>query len=236
MADRYASGVFCPRDIELVCFDGDGTMWNTEEDLLFPIHSEMLAARGHVLTEGQYRKIIGLEALQAATIMVETFHLNDTPEAYMLERRARARSRWPQVQLMPGAEQVLRKLRVSRVPLAMVSAATREHVEAIAEARNVRQYFQLLVTEETTGRTKPHPDPYVAAAKRFRAKPHKCLAFEDTAHGAKSAYDAGMIVVGVANHRFASRTELAKVVHYVLPEGQNIGDFELKDIAHLLPP
>lgn len=233
--DKYEHGVFYP-DVELLCFDGDGTLWNTEEDLLFPIHTEMLAARGHALTEEQYRRVIGRRAIEAASIMVEAFGLSDTPEAYMRERRDRAHGRLASIGLMPGVQPLLDRLVPCGAPFAIVSAAQEAHITAISEARGIRRYFKLVVSEETTGseRTKPCPDPYLHAAKHFGAKPHKCVAFEDTAHGAISARDAGMRVVGVP-HRFSSREELRKVCHYVLPEGQTLGDFDLRHIARFLP-
>ena len=232
-ADRHAHGVLYP-DVELICYDGDGTTWNTEEGLLFPIHREMLADRGHDLTEDQYRRIIGVEALQAAAIMIEAFGLTETPEAYMLERRARARPRLRDVPLMPGAAQSLTKSKASGATLAMVSAATREHVVTIAEACGVDRYFRHVITVETTERTKPHPDPYVHAMELVHAKPGRSVAFEDTRHGAESAYAAGMIVVGVP-HRFSPREVFAGVAHYVLPDGQNIGDFDLSHIKDFFP-
>lgn len=233
--DKYEHGVFFP-DVELVCFDGDGTLWNTEEGLLFPIHSEMIAERGHVLSEAQYRRIIGQKAIEAAAIMVEAFGLSDTPEEYMLERRARARERLPHVGLMPGVSDLLNRLVPGGFPMAIVSAAQEAHITTIAEACEVRRYFKLVVSEETTGaeRTKPCPDPYLHAAKHFGAKLHKCIAFEDTAHGAISARDAGMRVVGVPHH-FSSRDELAQVCHYVIPDGQTLGDFDLRHLARFLP-
>ncbi|WKZ28974.1 MAG: HAD-IA family hydrolase [Patescibacteria group bacterium] len=233
--DKYAHGVFYP-DVELICFDGDGTLWNTEEDLLFPVHTEMLAARGHVLTEEQYRRVIGRRAIEAASIMVATFGLDDTPEAYMQERRERANGRLASIGLMPGVQVLLDRLVPCGASLAIVSAAQEAHITAIAEARDIRRYFKLVVSEETTGveRTKPRPDPYLFAARHFGAKAHKCVAFEDTAHGAVSARDAGMRVVGVP-HRFSPREDLLKVCHYVLPEGQTLGDFDLRHIARFLP-
>ena len=49
-------------------------------------------------------------------------------------------------------------------------------------------------------RGKPHPEPYLTAARHLRLAPEDCLAIEDSNTGARSAEAAGATVLVVPNH------------------------------------
>lgn len=52
-----------------------------------------------------------------------------------------------------------------------------------------------MITADDVTRRKPAPDPYLLAAARLGVPPERCLAFEDSAPGTRSAHAAGMTVV-----------------------------------------
>jgi sugar-phosphatase len=56
----------------------------------------------------------------------------------------------------------------------------------------------VLVTADDVARGKPHPDPYVEAARRLGVPPPAVVVFEDSPSGATSARAAGARVVAVA--------------------------------------
>ncbi|WP_197358231.1 HAD-IA family hydrolase, partial [Streptomyces clavuligerus] len=53
------------------------------------------------------------------------------------------------------------------------------------------------VAGDEVPRTKPHPDPYLLAARRLGADPVRCAVIEDTATGVAAAEAAGCRVVAV---------------------------------------
>lgn len=57
--------------------------------------------------------------------------------------------------------------------------------------------FALTLSADDTARTKPHPDPYRAAAERLGLVPQACVAVEDSPDGAASAEAAGCAVLVV---------------------------------------
>jgi beta-phosphoglucomutase-like phosphatase (HAD superfamily) len=58
--------------------------------------------------------------------------------------------------------------------------------------------FDAILTSEDFARSKPDPDCYLRAAKRFEAAPEECIVFEDSFNGLRSGRAAGMKVVGVS--------------------------------------
>ena len=59
--------------------------------------------------------------------------------------------------------------------------------------------FDIEVTAEDTKNTKPHPEPYLVAAKKLDVKPEECLVIEDSINGIISAKSAGMKVIAITN-------------------------------------
>ena len=55
-----------------------------------------------------------------------------------------------------------------------------------------------VVTSSNIPKSKPDPDCYLRAAKRFEAAPEECIVFEDSFNGLRSGRAAGMKVVGVS--------------------------------------
>jgi beta-phosphoglucomutase-like phosphatase (HAD superfamily) len=59
--------------------------------------------------------------------------------------------------------------------------------------------FQVVLSGTDVARTKPAPDIYLLAAERMGVSPSRCVAFEDSEAGVRSAKSAGMTVIAVPN-------------------------------------
>lgn len=121
----------------------------------------------------------------------------------------------------PGVLTLLRTLADLRAPLALCTAATRIEIEPALASLGLDRLFQSIVTREDTRRTKPHPDPYLHAARSLGASPARCIAVEDSQHGVASAKDAGFFVYAVE--------------HTTPPERLARADRRAPTIAHLAP-
>jgi sugar-phosphatase len=81
-------------------------------------------------------------------------------------------------------------------PLAVVTSARVALAKARLRAAGL-PVPDLIVGGDTVGRTKPHPEPYLLAARRLDVEPGGCVVFEDAPSGIVSAKVAGMFVVGL---------------------------------------
>ena len=63
-----------------------------------------------------------------------------------------------------------------------------------------RGSFDVVVTGDNVAQGKPHPEPYLHAARLLGVDPADCVAIEDSAPGAASAEAAGCRVLVVENH------------------------------------
>lgn len=106
--------------------------------------------------------------------------------------RVRAHLPW-----RPGARELLEELAELGVPCALVTMSWRRFAEAVVDT--VPGRFAALVTGDEVERPKPHPDPYLVAARLLGARPADCVAIEDSPKGVASALAAGVPTLGVRN-------------------------------------
>lgn len=82
-----------------------------------------------------------------------------------------------------------------RKPLAVASGGHHRIVMNTLRALGIANLFDAIVCSEDYSRGKPHPDPFLEAARRLNVAAENCLVFEDTATGAQAAAAAGMACV-----------------------------------------
>ncbi len=82
-----------------------------------------------------------------------------------------------------------------RMPLAVASGGHRRIVHNTLRALGIGHIFDTIVCSEDYLRGKPHPDPFIEAARRLGVRAEECLVFEDTQTGIAAATAAGMASV-----------------------------------------
>jgi HAD superfamily hydrolase (TIGR01509 family) len=95
-----------------------------------------------------------------------------------------------------GARELLDSLAARGVPLALVSSSHRVLVDAALETIGADRFATTLAGDEVT-QPKPHPEPYLTAARRLGVDPAACVVFEDSPAGVTSAEAAGCRCVAV---------------------------------------
>lgn len=99
----------------------------------------------------------------------------------------------------PGALELLDSLHDAGIPLALVTMSMRPLAEHVAYARE-ESPFDLIVTGDDVVNPKPHPEPYLLAAKLLGVEITECVAIEDSIPGLASAVASGATTVGIPAH------------------------------------
>jgi mannitol-1-/sugar-/sorbitol-6-phosphatase len=108
---------------------------------------------------------------------------------------------------LPGAAELL----ASVSPLAVVTSCS----PPLAAARFAAAGLEppaVLITADLTPRGKPHPDPYLAAARALGVDPRECLVIEDAPAGIAAARAAGATVWAVETTHHVSDLSGASLV------------------------
>ncbi len=93
---------------------------------------------------------------------------------------------------------------VGRCPLAIASGAKFDEIRHILAQAGLQECFSGIVAAEDVTYGKPHPEPFLRAFEKLKARdsslnPSDCVAVEDSIGGIQSAHDAGMRCLGIAH-------------------------------------
>ena len=100
----------------------------------------------------------------------------------------------------PGAAQFLRSCLAEGLPTALVTASWARLVAALSDRIELEfgsDPFDVVIAGDHVVNSKPHPEPYLAAATALGVEPAECLAIEDSPTGVRSAIAAGCAVIAV---------------------------------------
>ncbi|MET9466479.1 HAD family phosphatase [Streptomyces sp. NPDC006544] len=177
-------------ELAAVLFDMDGTLVDTEV-LWWETTEEIAAGLGYALTAADAPEVVGRAVQDTAAHLARAARAGDAPEL----ARALTASFFRRVEagapMRPGAQRLLTALEAEGVPFALVSASPRLVVDSVVGGSLAHVPFAFTLSADDTALTKPHPDPYRAAAERLGAPPEACVAVEDSPDGAASAEAAG---------------------------------------------
>ncbi|MFB8208054.1 MULTISPECIES: HAD family phosphatase [unclassified Streptomyces] len=182
--------------LQAVFLDMDGTLVDTE-GFWWDVEVEVFAGLGHRLDEAWRDVVVGGPMSRSTGYLIEATGADITLEeaAVLLNDRFEKRI-GNGVPLMPGAARLLAELRRHEIPTALVSASHRRIIDRVLDSVG-HHHFALTVAGDEVTRTKPHPEPYLTAARGFGADPRLCAVIEDTATGVAAAEAAGCRVVAV---------------------------------------
>jgi len=100
------------------------------------------------------------------------------------------------VNFMPGAQELLKKLDLINIPMALVSASPRSIVDAALKHISPLP-FSATISADDVSNTKPDPEGYLKAAELLSIDIKRCLILEDSLTGVTAARASGAKVVAV---------------------------------------
>jgi len=186
-----------PRRPQAVIFDMDGLLFDTES-----LYREamILAAqdRGHDMPLSLFLSLIGLPGEASRQLLVDhfgtDFSVEDLWDASAAHFHAMIET---QAFLKAGVVELLDLLDAAGLPRAIATSSPHASVTHHLAHHGLSDRFHTIVAQGDYPRGKPHPDPFLVAAKRLGVAPEACLALEDSHNGIRSAASAGMIAVMV---------------------------------------
>jgi HAD superfamily hydrolase (TIGR01509 family) len=180
-------------------FDCDGTIADSMP-LHFVAWNRALAEWGCVFEEDLFYAWGGMPAAEIIATLNRRYKLSMQVDEVAMHKERLYREELPRLKAVP---EVLEHIEHShgRIPFAVVSGSTRDSVTASLKALGLLERFDALVCAGDYARSKPHPEPFLLAAKRLGIAPERCLVFEDTEMGIQSATAAGMASVKVPQPR-----------------------------------
>jgi len=202
-----------PRPVTAVVFDMDGLLLDTET-VYRAAMVEAGRAFGAPVTDAIYASMVGKTNRECGEMLVAMFGA-DFPVAAYFDRV------WTDVELLLEAEvrlktgvmEILDYLDAVGLPRAIATSNSRDSVDRYLGRFDLVERFHAVVTNTDVRRHKPHPDPYLEAARRLGADPVLCVALEDSHPGVRAAHAAGMMTIMVPDLLDPNEEMQDKCVH-----------------------
>ena len=212
--------------IRAVLFDFNGVLLD-DEPVHFELFRRVLREEGLDLTEQTYfEEIVALDDRRGFAASFERSG-RDLPESLLLRlcaRKAAYYVEWMRANPYPffaGAVDLVRSASNLGLHLGVVSGALRAEIEGALRQEDLLDHLKFLVAAEDVEHSKPDPEGYRRGLELLNSQPplperlihpHEVLAIEDTAEGLRSAREAGLRTIGVAQTLPAEALEADLVV------------------------
>lgn len=180
-------------------FDCDGTIADTMP-LHFQAWDRAMKELGGVFPEDLFYAWGGKPTLQIVEELNAMYNLTLDPNRTVDIKERYYHDLIPQVLPIEPVVRLVKQFH-GMAPMAVASGGYREIVIATLRALDLEHYFDAIVGAEDVPRGKPHPDPFLEAARRLGVEPSQCLVFEDSPLGIEAAQRAGMLAVLVPSPR-----------------------------------
>lgn len=183
---------------EAVVFDMDGLLLDSET-LALDAMKAAAEALGQPMPMELRRQMIGVPADVCRELVARHWGSHALVEPLFADaaRLLEAAVAAGQLRRKPGVTALLDRLDRLGLPRAVATSSGRERAGHHLLASGLRPRLDAVLNRDDVPRGKPHPDLYLAAARRLGLAPQRCLAFEDSYNGVRAAVAAGMPVIMV---------------------------------------
>ncbi|MBA8795068.1 HAD superfamily hydrolase (TIGR01509 family) [Friedmanniella endophytica] len=179
-------------------WDFDGTLVDTEP-IWIAAEYDLIGGLGGEWNDEHAHQLVGNSLLESGAYIANAIGRPDLEPAWIVDQlitQVVDHIRTHPIPWRPGALELLSALREAGIRCALVSASYRVLLDA-AIARLPEGTFEVSVAGDEVTEGKPHPEPYVTAARLLDVDPRACVVFEDSPPGAQSGNAAGAMVVGI---------------------------------------
>lgn len=202
VARKYSSTSTTFRPVTHCIFDMDGLILDTEHIYENSVR-EICGKYSKDYPRDVRMEVMGTQAQKSAEIVITNLSLPLTIPEFLKMQSDIVRKQFKSIDLMEGAERLLRHLHETKVPFCLATSSGREMAEL--KRSNYPDLFSLFshrvmgASDPEVKDGKPAPDIFLIAAARFKDKPNpnKCLVFEDSPNGVRAGKLAQMQTVMV---------------------------------------
>ena len=183
--------------LKAVLWDMDGTLVDSEP-VWATAQIELLAGLGATWTVEDCMSLVGSDLRDAVKVWMSRIPEGAIEADELAERMFGevVRSLKEGVVFRPGALELLLALNEAGIPCALVSASYRVMIDAVL-SHMPPDVFEVIVAGDEVRNGKPHPEPYLTAARELGVDPADCIVVEDSPGGTASGTAAGAFVVAV---------------------------------------
>ncbi len=182
------------KTIELVIFDMDGLMFDTER-LAGISWDQALTRCGYAFHNEVFLETVGLNSKMTKDIYLK-FYGDDFPFDEMLLKRKEIFDKIIETQGVPvkeGLKELLKYLDSMKIKKAVATSTGKIRAEILLSKGGIKGCFDLIICGDEITKGKPDPEIFLKAAGKLDIDAGNCAVLEDSENGIAAAYNAGMI-------------------------------------------
>lgn len=182
--------------IELVIFDMDGLMFDTER-LAFIYWKEAGKKFNYNINYEIFKKTIGLTLTETEETYKE-YYGADFPFEEIKNEKLKLTEDYillKGVPLKKGLYQLLEYIKGRRLKMALATSADKNRMETLLNLSKTKKYFDVITCGDEIINGKPDPEIFLKTSRKINCPPETCIVLEDSKNGIIAAYKAGMLLV-----------------------------------------
>ena len=183
---------------DAVIFDWDWTLADTRKFLINSFQRVLKEIGCEVSDEFIERRIgTGARNTLRDSLKATGIPFNDRTIDELLKRKIEVQMELIEsVELFDGTIDLLNSLH-NRVKMALATMSNRKVVNKLLDEKNVRKYFDVVITVDEVDQPKPHPEIFLKCVEKLHCEPERCVVIEDSIFGIKAAKEANMKCIAV---------------------------------------
>ncbi|MCD6160313.1 MAG: beta-phosphoglucomutase [Kosmotoga sp.] len=196
--------------VEALVFDLDGVIADTAK-FHYEAWKRLLEDLGFQIDPNESEQLKGVGRIQALETLLTNRGI-DFPYSKKVELAERKNAYYVKLLslvdegfLLPGGMEFVSLAKKRGYKTALATASKNAHI--ILNKTRICSYFDVIVDGTMVKRTKPDPEIFLLTAKRLKAKPEKCVVFEDAYAGIEGAKKAGMKCIGIGKPEVLSNAD-----------------------------
>lgn len=185
-----------------VIFDFDGVIVDSEP-VRYKTYKQLFRDNYSVdLPKKMGYELFGRNQNENIACFLKRYNLKGDVEKLIGQREKllkEAFSRKEDIRLIPGLLELLKKLKEGRFKMAIASSSSKEYITGILKLIGILDFFDLIVSSDVAGVSKPNPQIFIVTAERLREKMEDCVVIEDSVNGIIAAKSAGMKTMAITS-------------------------------------
>lgn len=182
--------------VELVIFDMDGLMFDTER-IYYKAWQEASKAHGYEMTWEVYTQIVARNSRYIEKVLKEIFGADLPYQAVEKMKRELANEMVASegIQIKKGLLELLDALEAKGIKKAVATSSQREKALHYLSLAGIKERFDDIICGDEVMESKPNPEIFVKVGTRLGANPAHTLVLEDSRLGLEAGKRAGMMTV-----------------------------------------
>jgi len=219
--------------IELVIFDCDGVLVDSEPISIGVLLDTIAAAGGSIEESLAYDRFLGRSMATICALLRDDFGLVVT-DAHLAEMRSALHARF-RAELKPisGIREAIAAIPLRRC---VASSSKPERIRLSLQVTGLLEFFEPDIYSSTmVERGKPAPDLFLHAAAAMGVDPAACVVVEDSPAGVEAARKAGMRVLAFSGGSHAAGPSIRAAIAALRPDAEFADMRDLPGLIDRLP-